>query len=49
MHYEMCSQLDKLRFHHFVSKAQAAYLCNLKDCLKDDECIVLLNFDENYS
>ena len=46
---ELCSQLDKLRFYHFLSKAQAAYLHNLKDCLKDDECIVLLDFAENYS
>ena len=29
---ELCSQLDKLWFHHFVSKAQAAYLRDLKDC-----------------
>ena len=46
---ELCSQLDKLWFNHFVSKAQAAYLHDLKDCLKDDECIVLLDFAESYS
>ena len=32
---ELCSQLDKLRYHYFVSKAHAAYLCDLKDRLKD--------------
>ena len=24
---ELCSELDKLSFHHFVSKAQAALIC----------------------
>ena len=46
---ELCSQLDKFQFHHFVLKAQAASLHNLKDCLKNNKCIVLQDFDENYS
>ena len=33
---ELCSQLEKLQFHHFVSKAQPAYLRDLKDYLNDD-------------
>ena len=41
---ELCSQLDKLQFYHFVSKAQAAYLRGLKD----DKCFVFLDFAENY-
>ena len=49
MNYELCSQLDKLQFHHCVSEEQASYLHDFKDCLKDDECIVLLDFAENYS
>ena len=39
------SQLDKPWFHHFVSKAQAASICTIS---KDDDCIVLLDFIENY-
>ena len=46
---EVCSQLDKLWFHHFVCKAEAGTLHDLKDCLKNNECIVLLDFTENYS
>ena len=46
---ELCSQLNKLWFHHFVCKAQTAYLQDLKDCLEDDVCIVLLDFAETYS
>lgn len=35
--------------HHFISKAQAAFLANEKKNLKDDEVIVTGDFSENYS
>ena len=44
-----CESFDNLRQHHYISKAQASYLSKLKDELKDNEAIVLLDFAENYS
>ena len=32
-----------------IQGTSSAYLHNLQDCLKDDKCIVLLDFAENYS
>ena len=37
------------RQHHYISKPQASYLSKLKDELKDNEAIILLDFAENYS
>ena len=44
-----CECFDNLRQHHYISKPQANYLSKLKDELKDNEAIVLLDFAENYS
>ena len=40
---------DNLRQHLYISKAQASYLSKLKDELKDNEAIALLDFAENSS
>ena len=37
---------DKLRPHHYVNKAQS---CRLKANLKQNECIILLDFEENFT
>lgn len=44
---EICYQYDELSVHHFISKAQASVLCNLKEKLSKNECIILLDFAEN--
>lgn len=44
--------LDKLvvlKKHHYTAKAQALFLKEQKENLKDTECIVLADFAENYS
>ena len=46
---QVCTAFHELRHHHFVSKAQANFLNELKECLQDDAAIVLLDFAENYS
>ena len=46
---EICCQDDELRVLHFISKAQVSFLCNLKKKLSENECIILLDFAENYS
>jgi hypothetical protein len=35
--------------HHFITKAQAKYLKDIKQALEPCQAIVLLDFDENYS
>ena len=44
-----CESFDSLRQHHYLSKPQASDLSKLKDELKDNEAVVLLDFAENYS
>ena len=39
----------KLTAHHYISKHQSAYITQLKDNIKDDEAIIILDFAENYS
>ncbi|CAH0562925.1 unnamed protein product [Brassicogethes aeneus] len=42
-------KLKALLPHNFIAKEQAAYLRRLKECLKEDEFIVIVDFAENYS
>ena len=46
---ELYKSFDKLHPHHFINKAQSAFLRNLKENLLQNECIILLDFAENYS
>ena len=46
---EICNKFDKLRAHHFIAKAQSAYLSELKENLPMNNAIILLDFAENYS
>ena len=46
---EMCNKFNKLRAHHFIAKAQSAYLSELKEKLSSNQAIILLDFTENYS
>ena len=43
------TKITDLSRHHFIAKAQNAYLRNLKASLKEDECILCGDFSENYS
>ncbi|KAL1252668.1 hypothetical protein QQF64_017361 [Cirrhinus molitorella] len=43
---EKCNELTA---HHFIAKHQTQYLQQLKDELEPNECIILLDFAENYS
>ena len=40
--------IDNLTAHSYIAKSQAKYLKKLKTELRDDECIVLGDFAENY-
>ena len=44
----LVDNLQKLR-HHFIAKAQAAYLKQQKENLDDETAIVLMYFAENFS
>ena len=44
----ICDEFDKLTTHHFISKAQAAYLTSCKEILTENTALVLLDFAENY-
>lgn len=50
---EFCDRLlslqGTLKTHHYVSKWQAQYLCDLKTHFKRDEAIVVMDFSENYA
>lgn len=46
---DFCAQLIKLNRHDFIATKQSEYLKNLKNDLKDDEVIALLDFFENLS
>ncbi|KZR99644.1 Uncharacterized protein APZ42_004412 [Daphnia magna] len=46
---KLSSKLQQLCRHHFVSHKQGKFFNNLKENLKEDECLILLDFAENYS
>ena len=39
----------KLLSHHFIYKQQQNFLKNKKETLSDNECIIILDFAENYT
>ena len=41
--------LHKLTEHHLIVKNQSQYLKSLKTSLKPNECIIILDFAENFS
>ena len=45
---KLCSHLDDITAHSFISKSQALYLKMLKEQLKEDEAIILMDFAENF-
>ena len=45
----LTKKLDDLTSHSFISKEQSSYLKHLKEKLTPNECVVLLDFAENYS
>ena len=46
---KICSTFHELRHHHFIAKAQAKFLTNLKSNLPENAAVILLDFAENYS
>ena len=46
---DLIENLEKLRPHHFIAKAQAAFLKQRKENLDSDTAIVLMDFAENFS
>ena len=46
---QVCSVFDSLRWHHFIAKAQSQFLNELKENLQQNQCNVLLDFEENCS
>ena len=45
----LVDNLQKLRPHHFIAKAQAACLKQQKENLDDETAVVLMDFAENFS
>ena len=45
----LSDMLYKLPEHHFIAKSQNQYLKDLKASLKPNECIIILEFAENFS
>ena len=45
----LSDMLYKLPKHHFIAKSQNQYLKDLKASLKPNECIIILDFAENFS
>ena len=45
----LSDMLYKLTEHHFIVKNQNQYLKGLKTSLKPNECIIILDFAENFS
>ena len=45
----LIQEIEKLTTHHFTAKSQSNYLENLKETLKPNEAINILDFAENYS
>ena len=41
--------LKKFLLHHFIYKQQDNFLKNKKETLNDNECIIILDFAENYT
>ena len=46
---EVTAHFDTLRVHHFIAKSKSNFLKDLKEKLKENELIILLDFAENYS
>lgn len=46
---EYCHQLTILKTHHFINSQQQNFLDELKTNLKENECVVLMDFAQNYS
>lgn len=45
----LTNKLDNLTVHHYIAKHQSGYLTELKEKIPETECIVILDFAENYS
>lgn len=45
----LADKIDKLAVHHYIAKHQSQYLKTLKNNLTPQECIMILDFSENYS
>ena len=45
----LVEKLKKLLSHHFIYKQQDNFLKNKKETLNDIECIIILDFAENYT
>lgn len=45
----LVKNVETLIPHHYISKAQSAYLTTLKENLSDGEVVALLDFAENYT
>ena len=43
------SMLFQVTEHHFIAKSQSNFMKKHKDTLNQDECILVLDFAENYS
>ncbi len=45
----LADKLDKLTSRNFIAKHQSSYLAQLKENIRQNEAVVLLDFAENYS
>ena len=45
----MCDQIKDLTIHHFIAESKNKYFTYAKENLSINECLVVLDFAENYS
>jgi hypothetical protein len=45
----LIDKLDTLTQNHFIAKAQSAHRKEVKENLADNECLILADFNENYT
>ena len=46
---KLIQEIDQLTTHHYIPEKQSQYLKHLKDTLKPNQAIIILDFAENYS
>lgn len=45
----LANKIESLKTHHFVAKTQGAFFKTQKESLKENECLVIGDFSENFS
>ena len=46
---KLIQEIDQLKTHHYIARNQFQYLKHLKDTLKSNQALIILDLAENYS